>query len=177
MDEVLLIAGSPRADGNTAAIVNFLREGLELADRQVVELRLCRIDPFEYDADMHRDDFHSVLDQMLHRQHIVFLTPVYWYAMSGLMKTLFDRFTDLLSAESRPLGRALAGRHVWLLANGTDAELPPGFAVPFEMTAAYFAMKWEQVFYMRIDGAGTPAEQDFTKARDLAAALQRTCRL
>jgi multimeric flavodoxin WrbA len=78
---------------------------------------------------------------MLACEHVVFATPVYWYAMSGIMKTLFDRLTDLpLDEASRPTGRALAGRHTWLLATGTGEAPPPGFHEPFVRTAAYFGM-------------------------------------
>jgi len=90
---------------------------------------------------MGRDDFQIVVGRMLEHQQIILATPVYWYAMSGLMKTFFDRLTDLLSnPEARKLGRALAGRNVWVLATGTDEKLPAGFGVPFQKTAEYFSM-------------------------------------
>jgi multimeric flavodoxin WrbA len=175
MEEVLLIAGSPREHGNTAATAFQLRDKLGLNGEQSIDLCRYNIMPFGYDVDLFRDDFYAVITRMFAHSHIVFLTPVYWYAMSGLMKTFFDRFTDLLlSAEAKPLGRRLAERHVWLLANGTDAELPAGFTVPFERTAAYFSMHWEQASYVQIDGMRSPAEQDFSAVGALAAAIQRT---
>ncbi len=41
------------------------------------------------------DDFRIVMDKMLGTDVIVFLTPVYWYSMSGRMKNLIDRLTSL----------------------------------------------------------------------------------
>jgi multimeric flavodoxin WrbA len=60
---------------------------------------------------------------MIEHDAIVFATPVYWYAMSGLMKVLFDRFTDLVTVR-KDLGRRLRGRRVFLIACGTDPDLP-----------------------------------------------------
>jgi hypothetical protein len=81
---------------------------------------------------------------------IVFATPLYWYAMSGVMKTFFDRFADLLlDPAKRPLRRALAGREVWALVVGTDAEPPTGLAEPFKFTVSYFDMTWRGLCYAR----------------------------
>jgi hypothetical protein len=95
---------------------------------------------------------------MLAARAILFATPVYWYAMAGRMKTLFDRFTDLLSDRDQALrGRALAGRRIWTLAVGTDAEPPPGFYEPFRLTADYLAMDWQGGIYL--PAAARPAER------------------
>ena len=78
--------------------------------------------------------------------HIVFATPVYWYAMSAPLKFFFDRLTDL-TENLKPIGKALAGKSVWLIATGTDPELPDGFEVPFCRTAEYFDMRYRGVVY------------------------------
>lgn len=77
---------------------------------------------------------------------IVFATPVYWYAMSGSLKIFFDRLTDLVTT-SKELGRALAGKKVYLFATGTDEELPFGFDTPFIKTSEYFSMSFKQSIY------------------------------
>lgn len=93
---------------------------------------------------------------MLAARAILFATPVYWYAMSGRMKTLFDRFTDLLSdRDGQRRGRSLAGRQVWALAVGTDPAPPPGFNEPFRLTAAYLGLDWRGALYLSTAG---PAE-------------------
>ena len=76
------------------------------------------------------------------------------------MKTLFDRFTDLLSDRDPSCrGRALAGRDIWLLAVGTDAEMPAGFEVPFARTAAYLNLRWGGDCYLSIPDADAAAER------------------
>lgn len=175
MVDVLLILGSPRAGGNTAAAAECLRAELRLPSEQVVDLRFCKIEPFHYGAELRRDDFHRVIGRILGHHQLVFATPVYWYAMSGLMKTFFDRLTDLLlDAEARTLGRRLAERSVWQLATGTDETLPNGFTVPFEKTASYFDMRWKAASYVHIDAALPPGAQELSAVRALAAAVARS---
>jgi putative NADPH-quinone reductase len=174
VEQILTIVGTARADGNTAAAGNHLRRLLDLGHDQVIDLRACELAPFSYEPKSVSDDFPMIVEQMLRHRHIVFATPVYWYAMSGLMKTLFDRFTDLLAfPEGRPRARSLAGREVWLLATGTDEALPAGFEQPFASTARYFDMRWREAFYLRVDETRAPDEQDFSAVDALAAALDR----
>lgn len=166
----LVLHGSARVDGNTAAAVDRLSRVMNSAAEV---LHLCRLDlrPYSY-AGRPSDDFRAVVERMLAHRQIVFATPVYWYAMSGLMKTLFDRFTDLIDdPRSRTLGRDLAGKHVWLLATGTDDQLPPGFTEPFSRTAAYFDMQWREPFYVQVTKEVPPSAQDLAEAEKLALAL------
>jgi putative NADPH-quinone reductase len=174
MEEILLVLGSSRPKGNTTAAVRALQSGLGLGPSQLVDLLDHDIQPFDYQLPMTRDDFASVLERLLRHQRLVFATPVYWYAMSGLMKNFFDRLTDLLLCdEGRLLGRALAHRQLWLLATGVEEELPHGFTVPFERTASYFSMSWKGACYVRVDDALPPDKQDLSAIRSLAAELMR----
>ena len=172
MRHLLAITGSARGDGNTALMVAHLRRALDLRDDQIVDLQSCRLEPFRYDAPP-ADDFLGIVERMLAHRHIVFATPVYWYAMSGLLKTFFDRLTDLLlSASGRRHGRALAGRDIWLIATGTDPTLPDGFTEPFARTADYFDMRWRQAFYIRVPKDPLPAGHEFAEVDELAAAIR-----
>jgi multimeric flavodoxin WrbA len=141
--------GSARRDGDTAAAALALSSKLAPA-ATLVDLPSLSIDPFDYANPTPDDDFDGVAALMLRHRVLVFATPVYWYAMSGPMKTLFDRLSDLLSPrDPARRGRALAGKDVWLLAVGTDPALPEGFERPFEMTAGYLGMSWRGGFYVR----------------------------
>ncbi|WP_370177278.1 flavodoxin family protein [Alteriqipengyuania sp.] len=167
MARITVLTASARSDGNTRAMVDaFFGHCGALAEE--IDLARLRIEPFAYDQLAARDDFLPVVQKMAGSEHIVFATPVYWYAMSGLMKTFFDRLTDLLLVEAnRPLGRALAGRRVWLLATGTEEGLPPGFTEPFARTAAYFAMDWRAGTYCRSMGNAELCGDALAPAREL----------
>ena len=99
---------------------------------------------------------------MLQHQKLVFATPVYWYAMSGSMKVLFDRLTDLVTIQ-KVAGRKLMGKQVYLVAVGAEDTLPVGFEVPFRRTASYFDMQYVAGFYAKAaeDIGDTAARRDF----------------
>jgi hypothetical protein len=110
-----------------------------------------RLQPFNYLASA-EDGFVKLIEQVVCHDHVVFATPLYWYATSGVMKTFFDRLTDLmLRAENKPLGRALAGRNAWALVNGTDLVPPAGISEPVARTATYFDMVWRGMRYLQAE--------------------------
>lgn len=93
------------------------------------------------------DAFGAIADAMAAAEKIVFATPVYWYAMSAPMKVFFDRLTDL-TENRKAQGKALTGKSTWLMATGTDPELPLGFEVPFARTSDYFGMIYRGFAYL-----------------------------
>jgi hypothetical protein len=54
----------------------------------------------------------------------------------------------------KDLGRRLKGRRVFVLACGSESQLPEGFEVPFRETAAYLEMTWGGSYYARTDAGG-----------------------
>lgn len=125
-----------------------LRELVALPS-ELLDLAGLDIRPFDYRGPSRRDGFDVAVDRMLAASALLFATPVYWYAMSGLMKTLFDRFTDVLTdRDDAARGRRLAGREMWMLAVGSDPALPAGFEEPFRLTAEYLEMLWRGSAYL-----------------------------
>jgi multimeric flavodoxin WrbA len=168
----LILHGSARVAGNTGAAVRRLAQILS-PEPQVVHLCSQDLRPYTYEGQQ-SDDFFQLIDCIVRHRQIVLATPVYWYAMSGLMKTFFDRLTDLLQdPQSRRLGRSLAGREVWLLATGTDEDLPVGFTEPFSRTCAYFDMIWKGGFYVHVNKGAPSSAQEFFEVDNLAALLTK----
>jgi multimeric flavodoxin WrbA len=142
----LVILGSSRSDSNTLKAV---RERSGGAEYELVELHRLHIQPYDYDhASLQDDDFLPVVKKMVDADAITFASPVYWYAMSGTMKTFMDRFSELLSTH-KTLGRSLKGKDVYLVSSGSSPELPEGFVVPFQKTAEYFDMSFREAFYQQ----------------------------
>ena len=84
---------------------------------------------------------------MIAADHIIFASPVYWYAMSGHMKVFFDRFTDLLGT-FKVKGKALEGKTTELFSTGSSPSLPEGFEIPFKLTSEYFNMSFRGSNYI-----------------------------
>ena len=141
----IVILASARGESNTLEAVRRL---CPVQDYELIDLRVKRIALYDYahpnDAS---DDFLGIVQKMIDAETIVFATPVYWYAMSGLMKVFFDRFSELLSTH-KPMGKALQGRTTYLISSGAESELPPGFELPFKLTSEYFKMNYVRAFYL-----------------------------
>lgn len=143
----LIILGSARKKSDTRCFTEAL-----FCDReyQLLDLLDHRIASYSYEGDYPADDDFSGLCQLLlQHQLIVFATPVYWYAMSGLMKVFFDRLTNLITSQKES-GRQLMGRKTALLAVGSDDALPDGFTVPFAATSRYLGMEFIASTYVPI---------------------------
>ena len=140
----LVILGSARKQSDTQWLVNQLYKPTEF---ELLDLLDYRIYPYHYRLAYPPDDqFKQVAEKLLQHQEIIFATPVYWYAMSGLMKVFFDRLTNLTDLH-KAMGKQLKGRTVKVIAVGSDPELPPGFEVPFQLTAQYFGMQYRGAVY------------------------------
>ena len=147
MGKTLVILGTNRDDSNT---LKAMKDHLPFAIYELIELHKLKLQHYIYDRDKKPiDDFLLVATKMTEVENIVFATPVYWYAMSGVMKIFFDRLSDLIST-SKPLGRALAGKSVYLFSTGCDLEMPDGFEVPFKRTSEYFEMKYVKSIYVSV---------------------------
>ncbi len=161
--KTLVILASARKQGDTKKALNSVMQGRE---HKVLDLLQFSIAPYNYDGVYPGTDrFQEVVDEILCHNQIIFATPVYWYAMSGLMKTLFDRFTDLVTIH-KSMGRQLKGKEVIMLAVGANEELPDGFDVPFYKTADYLDMEYKGSVYiqknlMDTDGAMEALRKDF----------------
>lgn len=140
----LVILGTARGEGNTLKAIQAL---CPFSEYELVDLRNLQIAPYHYDhAKNQVDDFQGVARKMLEADNIIFATPVYWYAMSGVLKDFFDRLTDLLTTY-KPIGKGLKGKRTYLIASGSDDEIPPGFETPFKLTSDYFGMVFEKAYY------------------------------
>ncbi|MGB3589197.1 MAG: NAD(P)H-dependent oxidoreductase, partial [Tunicatimonas sp.] len=107
----------------------------------VIDLKKKHINSYSYEHDNLNDDFLSVIKEIIKYDTIVFITPVYWYSMSGILKNFFDRITDCLKIE-KETGRKLKGKNMIAISCGSDSTETEGFFVPFRNSAAYLGMNY-----------------------------------
>lgn len=139
MSRSLIIQGSARSDGDTQAIALSLQR---MIDSQIVTLSEKNISYFDYSYSNRQDDFLPIVKEFVAGyDHLVFITPVYWYTMSGRCKVFLDRITDLLNHE-KDLGRKLRGKAMGVISVSNHDDLKEGFAMPFEETAIYLGMNY-----------------------------------
>lgn len=116
----VIIVGSSRNDGDTA---NLTKDLLEKSKWDVLNLNDYQFSYFDYKHENRNDDYLDLIRKILDTyETLIFITPVYWYSMSGIMKVFFDRFTDLLTIE-KELGRKLKGKKMAAVSCSTGENL------------------------------------------------------
>ena len=135
----LILMGSARADGHTAGMVQLLRQALNC---EAIDLADLQIGHYDYQHRNSGDDFLPLMRRIVSESDTLILaTPVYWYAMSSLLKTFMDRITDCLKIEQET-GRKLRGMTLAMLSCGSEEEETEGFEAPFQLSARYLGMHW-----------------------------------
>lgn len=131
----LVLGASARPKGNTCTAV-------ELLFGELPTIHLCHktIHHYSYDAPNESDDFMPLIHELVHYDPWIIATPVYWYSMSGLLKTFWDRCTDLI-IHHRDVLKIIKGKTV-LLAASSHGGMPDEFPLPIEKTVTYLKMKF-----------------------------------
>ena len=141
--KTIIILGTSRRTGNTAQLVNVIKDNL---DADILNLSDYQISPYDYQSNNSADDFIALIDKVLSYEDIIFSSPVYWYAMSAQIKIFFDRLADLVTIE-KERGRTLRGKSCSLVATGGSDWAAEGFEKPFELSAGYFDMVYKGMLY------------------------------
>lgn len=132
MKNVLIISTSPRKGGNSESLaLEFARGAQESGNRvETVFFReknigFCKgcLACVNTNRCVIKDDAAELVEKMLVADVIVFATPIYYYEMSGQMKTLLDRGNPMYSAD-------YSFRDIYLLSTAAeDGENVPKRAV------------------------------------------------
>jgi len=135
----VLIVGSSRNDGDTAYLTNVL---VKLSKWDVIDINNYNFSYFDYKHKNRDDDYLTLMSEIINKYDtLIFVTPVYWYSMSGIMKVFFDRITDLLTIE-KELGRRLREKKMAVISCSTGENLGENFWLPFLETAKYLGMEY-----------------------------------
>ena len=134
----VIIQGSSKSNGNTNQIAKLIQKELKC---DLLDLKNYQIGQFDYEFNNREDDFLPLIRKIADYDLIIFLTPVYWYAMSGIMKTFFDRIADCLKIE-KETGRKLHGKYMATVSCGSEKKATEGYFIPFQLTAQYLEMKY-----------------------------------
>lgn len=156
--KTVIIQGSSRKYGNTNKVVNYLQEAL---DCDFIDLKNYVISNYDYEGRNQNDDFLPLIREVVEYDLVIFATPIYWYSMSGIMKTFFDRITDCLKLE-KETGRKLRGKSMAMLCCGSVKEsilpIQKPFEMPFKESAIYLGMKYKGSVFTWIENDEIPEE-------------------
>lgn len=122
--KILVISTSLRANSNSDMLAEAFMSGAREAGHEVEKVSLkdktigfCKgcLACQKTGSCVIRDDTGEIVEKMLHADVLVFATPIYYYEMSGQMKTMLDRANPLYTAD-------YAYRDVYLLATAADED-------------------------------------------------------
>ncbi|ANQ49420.1 NAD(P)H-dependent oxidoreductase [Flammeovirga sp. MY04] len=156
MKNGIILLGSSNSSGYTYQLSKLIADKF---DYPIVDLKQYKILPFDYQFENQEDDFIKVFDEVLKYDHIVIATPVYWYSMSGIMKTFFDRLTDGLIIH-KDKGRLLRGKTMSVISTGTDEKVVDYFFKPFKSSADYLGMRFKWCVYVSSKNGIKLTEED-----------------
>ncbi len=157
---IAVILGTSNSDGNTRKLADSF---VEQSGAKLFDLSNFNVSFYDYSHENKNDDFLPIIHELLSFDHLVFVSPVYWYSMSAQLKVFFDRLSDLLTIE-KELGRRLKGKSISVLSTGYNLELPDCFVQPFELTAKYMQLEFKGCEYLAVQ-----TESDLGKVTVIAA--------
>ena len=124
MRNVLILSTSPRKNSNSEALANAFAEGAathgnhaEIISLRGKDMRFCQgcFVCQKTGKCVIRDDMPEIVQKMEQADVLVFATPIYYYEMSGQMKTLLDRMNPLYSSDYK-------FRNVYMLSVAAEGE-------------------------------------------------------
>lgn len=122
--KILILSTSPRKGGNSDTLAEEFAKGAQEAGHEVEKIGLwdktigfCRgcLTCQKTKRCIIRDDADMIVPKMQAADVIVFATPIYYYEMSGQMKTMLDRGNPLYSSD-------YAFREIYLLTTAADTD-------------------------------------------------------
>ena len=124
MKKVVVISTSLRAGSNSQVLAEQYAEGAKAAGNEVEfitlrgkEIKFCVgcLACQKTGACVFKDDVPAIMEQVLNADVVCWATPIYYYEMSGQMKTLIDRMNAMYPKDYR-------FRDIYLLATATEGE-------------------------------------------------------
>ena len=88
----------------------------------------------------------GMMTRILDCRHLVFASPIYWYAwyaVMPVMKRFLDRLTHCLDIpDLRDQGRKLRGKTAWVLCTSSHAEADAAFLDALHQMFVYLGMQY-----------------------------------
>ncbi|MDR0819541.1 MAG: flavodoxin family protein [Oscillospiraceae bacterium] len=155
---ILVLSGSPRKGANTDRLVDaFLKgaEGKNVTLFRVADLTIggCRGCGYCFTHDhtcVQQDDMPQILDALKNADAIALASPVYYFGLTGQLKTAIDRFYALLG--SIPVKRAA----LLLTCGNPDVKVADATIAHFRAMSAFLG--WEDAGHVVIPGLHAPDE-------------------
>ncbi|KZN52795.1 hypothetical protein N474_22770 [Pseudoalteromonas luteoviolacea CPMOR-2] len=137
MNTIIVYSSASKA-GNTSIAVEELARDL---NAKTLFLDDFVIHDYSYEHKNKDDDFRGLFREVLQYDHVVFASPVYWYAVTPRMKAFIDRITEFMDDEVlQPELRVLREKHFSILSTSIHQDAPSAFIEMLQKTFEYLGM-------------------------------------
>ena len=152
---ILILSGSPKKDGNTAALIEWFCEGARSKDVNIEIIRCAALktksngclscrkcqasDKYEC---VIKDEVTQALKKFIEADIIVMATPLYFFGPSAQIKIVFDRMFSLYKWDNaaNTMQTPLKGKTFVLLASAYEDVGLEALEQPFKLTSEYTNM-------------------------------------
>lgn len=129
---ILILLGSPKKHGNTAAVLEFMKTEFEKTGNEVESLYLnakevnaclgcmkCK-EVLDRPGCVHDDDGPEIFEKMIRADLVLFASPLYFWGFTAQTKLVIDRSYSLVANYNRPDHTSLVEgqRHALLVTGG-----------------------------------------------------------
>ncbi len=177
---VLVLAGSPRKNGNSDRMADAFIRGAHTAGNEAVKFytadktiggcKACKKCWSKGEPCIYRDDF-DLLTPLLEKADVLVLaTPLYWFTFSAQILAPLNRIYSYLSANCQ---RPLKIKQSYLFVCGADEEMHvfDGTIATYKSITAY--MEWEDMSILAVPGVQDAGAIKNTDALQRAEAIGR----
>lgn len=125
MKNVLVISSSLRKNSNSETLAKEFMRGAESSGNNVEfitlqdkEIKFCKgcLACQNTQSCVIKDDSNAIVEKVKNADVIVFATPIYYYEMSGQLKTLLDRGNPLFSSDYK-------FREIYFITSAADTDI------------------------------------------------------
>lgn len=177
--KIVVITGSPRKNGNTAALAEGFIDTLAANGHEVtrfdatsMNVKGCRACDTCYKtgkACTFDDDFNTVAPAIEAADAIVFAAPVYWYTFPAQIKAIIDK---MYAIEAK---KDTSGKLCALIACCADQPMDTFDGIAFAYQKTIELLKWQPLGQVLVPGVSKPGDVKHTdgieQVKDLANKL------
>ena len=171
MRRFLFLTSSARPQGNAASLAQVAAAGLPASDGQDwIDLAALDLPPF-HDirpaGQPPEGDLRAVWQAMQAATDLVFVAPVYWYALPAPAKLLLDHWSGWLDVPGLGFADRMRGKWLWLITARADPDptVPAPLEAMLRRSGQWLGLHWAGALHGIGDAPGEVLQDTEAMAR------------
>lgn len=151
MTKFTFLVGSARANGNAEQLAHHASQSLNGSAEQLwLNLNELPLPPFQDVRHLEGGNYlpptgnaKTLFDATVDCDHLVFVSPVYWYSLPTSLKHYLDYWSEWMRVEGLDFKQRMKGKTLWAISSsaGSEAEAEP-MLQSLRLSANYMQMNW-----------------------------------